>query len=212
VLKSFTIGMTPADPRTWICLAAVCRSALLQRLPRKKLALVAKVEDLLASPDEIVIRDATASDEARADRLVRGIFPDDPHTYAANILLPNECINVVAVSPQAGVIGFTSLLLDATPLSGTQDWRKYSLYTGVIVVDPEYRRCGIGTQRLSLLARAALIRRPQYNWLYLHVRQDREAAVKCFEKFGFERAGEAAPDKFGNRSWLMRRNIHHDPR
>ncbi len=170
--------------------------------------MVAKLEGSIATPDEIVIRHANPLDEAQAERLVRGIFPDDPHTYSANIRHPNECINVVAESPQVGIVGFTSLLIDATPQLGTQEWRKYCLYIGVIAVDRQYRHRGIGTQMLDLIASTAQAKAAQHNWLHLHVNQDNEAAVKCFESFGFERAGELGPDKDGKRSWLMRRSIH----
>src|SRR2546425_6198141 len=138
----------------------------------------------MATSDEIVIRHAIPSDEARVERLVREIFPDDPHTYAANIRYPNECINVVAESPEAGIVGFASLLIDATPQLGTQEWRKYSLYIGVIAVDRQYRRREISTRMLDLLARTAQERARQYNWLHLHVQQANEPAVKCFESFG----------------------------
>lgn len=174
--------------------------------------MVSRLEGLIATPDEIVIRHAIPSDEARVEQLVREMIPDDPHTYAANIRYPNECINVVAESSQAGIVGFTSLLIDATPQLGTQEWRKYPLYIGVIAVDRQYRRRHVGTQMLNSLARTAQGRAPQHIWLHLHVHQDNESAVKCFESFGFERAGEFRPDKDGKWSWLMRRNIREYPR
>ncbi len=117
----------------------------------------------------------------------------------------------MAESRQAGIVGFASLLIDATPQLGAEEWRKYPLYIGVIAVHPRSRRRHLSTAMLDLLVRAAQTRAPQHNWLHLHVHQDNEPGVKCFESFGFERAAEFGPDRDGRRSWLMRRNIHRHP-
>jgi ribosomal protein S18 acetylase RimI-like enzyme len=161
----------------------------------------------MVSPNEIVVRHATPSDKVPAERLVKQVFPDDPYAYAANIFLPNECINVVAESSPAGVVGFTSLLLDPTPHLGPEEWKKYPLYIGVIVVDARYRRLGTGFRMLDLLSRTALERRPQYNCLHLHVLQNNEPGIKFFEQYGFQRIGETKPNNAGVCSWLMRKAI-----
>jgi ribosomal protein S18 acetylase RimI-like enzyme len=159
-----------------------------------------------------VIRRASPSDEPRVDRLVRKYFPNSPYAYAVNIRYPDEYINVVAESREAGIVGFASMLIDPTPHLGSEEWRKYCLYVGVIAVDAECRRQRIGTMMLDLLEREAQARAPQHDWAHLHVYQDNEPALKCFEAFGFEQASEYVSVKDGRRSWLLRKHIHQLPR
>lgn len=156
--------------------------------------------------DDVIIRDAAPKDEIPVHQLLTKIFPGHPYQYANNIHYPNHCINVVAESQQK-IIGFASMLIDASSEYGSEEWRKYPLYIGVVAVDEEWRGQGICTRILELLERKAQAKAPHYNRLHLHVQQDNQSATKCFEKFGFEIATEPTPDKDGKRWWLMHKEI-----
>jgi ribosomal protein S18 acetylase RimI-like enzyme len=161
----------------------------------------------MLAPPEIVIRHAVPADVPGVAQLVHASFPQDRSDYAGNIYLPGECVNVVATSQVAGTAGFASMLIEATPERGPEEWRKYPLYIGVMAVHLGLRRQGIGTRMLGLLACAAQMRATSHRWMHLHVDQGNEAAIRCFEKFGFERAGGYFSEGVGRRSWLMRKSI-----
>jgi ribosomal protein S18 acetylase RimI-like enzyme len=169
--------------------------------------LTANLEKLIVTQDEILIRHAGPLDEPRTALLIKRCLPDDSFPYAENIRWRDRYISVVAESCQAGIVGYTTLLIEATPKSGTEEWRKYSLYIGVTAVDEAYRRRGICHRMLDFLARAARERAPYHDLLHLHVRQDNLSAKKCFERFGFQQVSEYRPAGDGKPSWLMHMNI-----
>jgi ribosomal protein S18 acetylase RimI-like enzyme len=174
--------------------------------------LTANLEKLIVTQDEILIRHAGPLDEPRTALLIKRCLPDDSFPYAENIRWRDRYISVVAESCQAGIVGYTTLLIEATPKSGTEEWRKYSLYIGVTAVDEAYRRRGICSLMLDSIARAARERAPHHGVLHLHVDLDNVAAIKCYERFGFERVGEPVPARNGKSSWLMHMNIREQSR
>jgi ribosomal protein S18 acetylase RimI-like enzyme len=155
----------------------------------------------------IVVREAGLPDEAATNRLVKTIFPfpDEPHKYAQNVRYPSECINVVA-EVSGNIVGYASLLIDASPQFGPQEWRKYDLYIGVVAVDERYRRHRICTRMLGLIEKIARAR-AHHTSLHLHVDQVNEPAIRCFQELGFERIAEVGPGPNGERAWLMRKKL-----
>ncbi|WP_164017109.1 GNAT family N-acetyltransferase [Pyxidicoccus trucidator] len=134
------------------------------------------------------VRPAFPYDEEGAARLLRTVFPADPHTYERNIRESN-CLNVVAETSGGPLIGFASLLIEASPQRGTAEWRKYPLYIGVMAVDALWRSKGIGTELLQLLAAAARQKAPHHQAMHLHVDCD-SPAVRFYERFGFSKVSE----------------------
>jgi GNAT superfamily N-acetyltransferase len=157
--------------------------------------------------EEPLVRQAFTSDKAGVRQLVNELFPASPYEYAQNILYPERTVNAVAVRPDAGVVGFASLLLDASPAAGPEEWRKYPLYVGVIGVRLAHRRHRVATRMLDLLRTAAHEKRPNYPSMYLHVSEDNAAATGCFERYGFKAVGEPEPTKDGSRACLMRMDV-----
>jgi ribosomal protein S18 acetylase RimI-like enzyme len=73
-------------------------------------------------------------------------------------------------------------------------------YVHTISVDPEYRGRGIGTEIIERTAAA-------HGTLYLHVNRDNEAAIRFYERNGFERVEEGSMTHKGRElsQVLMRR-------
>jgi ribosomal protein S18 acetylase RimI-like enzyme len=156
--------------------------------------------------DQLLVREAWRPDEADAERLVKTVLPNDPHSYAQNVRYPSDCINVLA-EIGGNVVGYASLLINASPQCGTQEWRKYDLYIGVVAVDERYRRQGVCVRMLELIERLARARAPHHAALHLHVAQDNEPGMGCFQRFGFEAVAELGPFPNGRRAWLMRKQF-----
>lgn len=153
------------------------------------------------------IRLARPADEHAADALVKSIFPADAHTYAQCVRFPEPYICAIAEAEDGATLGFSNLLIHATPGEGTAEWRRYPLYVGVIAVREDARGSGIGTKILDLLIRNARIRARNYDHIHLHTRAHNVKGLGFFRKYGFEEVHRLPPDRNGEIGILMRKYI-----
>ncbi|RKH19816.1 N-acetyltransferase [Corallococcus sp. CA047B] len=152
----------------------------------------------------IQIRHAIPQDAVHVGLVLRSVLSPNQYHYERNIGAQG-CLNFVATSVDHSVVGFSSLLLDASPDTGPDVWRQYPLYVGVMAVAPAWQRRGIGSQLLRRTIEEARRERPHYAFTYLEVEHN-NSAIRLYERLGFEKLGE------NKGSWLMRRStqLSHD--
>src|SRR5216684_5059933 len=152
---------------------------------------------MVSSPQ---VREARFIDESSARAVVRSQFPVSDYDYAANIRRSN-CFNVVAET--TAIVGFASLLVEATPELGSESWRQYPLYLGVIAIHPDFCRQKIGTLILKELARLSMIKASHHAEMHLHVSSANEGAMKFFRARGFETLRQEGKYSDGTEGNLM---------
>ncbi|MEE2033878.1 ribosomal protein S18-alanine N-acetyltransferase [Rhodococcus chondri] len=129
-----------------------------------------------------VLIDALRSDDVqRCAELERSLFPgDDPWSadaFRAELSSPHNYY--IAARSEGRLVGYAGLARLGTGMDPESE-------VHTIGVDPDVRRCGIGSALLAELLRAA------DRWggpVFLEVRTDNDAAIALYRREGFETVG-----------------------
>lgn len=119
-----------------------------------------------------MIRDANVYDIPAINDLGKLLHPDFVKLFSINEMLTDDISKVIVYEKDDKIIGFIA----ATVLYETCDIL-------CVVVDPEYRKCGIGSNLMTYLISDL---GENNKLLTLEVATKNKAALALYDKFGFE--------------------------
>jgi GNAT superfamily N-acetyltransferase len=156
-----------------------------------------KGDDEMGNASEIVIREATELDRESIQTLLVDAYqqynvtlpPERWEQYRQNIIASvngdGPAARIVAVYKDE-IVGSVLLFLSSEAAYGAPELEIHSPILRLLAVSPKARGLGVGTTLIQEVARRSLVLGA--STLHLHTSDMMAAAVKLYERLGFERA------------------------